>query len=184
MKRNVLKFKQQPELVRLDLGAGKGANTPEGFEKIDIVPGSDITVVDLTKRWPWKSNSVDEAQSNYLLQYLTPDERIHWANELYRVLKPGCRCVIFTPHWSAGKAYGDIRVQWPPVGEAWYQFLNKEFRDAQNCVIDGYTCDFECTFGYGLHPAISTRNQEYQQHAATFFKEAIQELVCTITARK
>lgn len=170
-----LKLAHAPQLLKLDLGAGKGLNTPEGFTPIDK------DVADLTKRWPWKSNSVDEAQANYLLQYLTADERIHFANELFRVLRPGARCVIFTPYWSAGKAYGDLAAKFPPVVEHWYPFLNKVWREAQSYRVEGYTCDFEFTVGYGLHPATQARHEERRQWEMAFAKEAVQELVVTLT---
>ncbi len=60
-----LKFKEQkPEtkLLKLDLGAGKGGNTPEGFTPVDLCKWKGVKVVDLRKRWPWKANSVDEVQ--------------------------------------------------------------------------------------------------------------------------
>jgi SAM-dependent methyltransferase len=181
-----LKFKEaiEDKSIKLDLGSGKGANTPAGFTPVDIAGGEGITKADLTKRWPWKDESVDEVHCNYLLQFLTPQERIHFANELYRVLKPGAKAVIHTPHWCASKAYGDISIQWPPVAEYWYPMLNKAVRDAQNYTIEGYTCDFECGIGYGLHPLIATKHEERQREMLYFSKEAAQDLICTLTAIK
>ena len=122
--------------------------------------------------------------SEYLVQYLTATERVHFANELYRVLKPGAKATILCPHWAASKAVGDLLVQWPPISEMWFLTLNLGWRDAQNRVDQsGYTCDFDHTLGYGLHPALATRNQEYQQHAVTFWKEAAQDIVATLTKR-
>lgn len=192
-----LTFKKQlaePMLLRLDLGAGKGRNTPEGFMKIDKIkyPGLD-KVVDLCAHqgwpgqvgkfapWPWKTGSVDEVHSNYLLPFLTPRERVHCMNELYRVLKPGAKAQMITPYWAACKGYGDVTTYYPPIAEAWYARLNKAWRDAQNYDDpDGYTCNFDHTVGYGLHPTITARNMEYQQHAVSFFKEAAQDLVATL----
>jgi hypothetical protein len=188
MKKPKLKFKEhkpEPNLVRLDLGSGKGASTPEGFIGVDINKWNGNQVVDLRQRWPWKANSVDEVNCNYLVNYFTMAERVHFANELYRVLKPEARAVIFVPNWSASRAYGDAGVQWPPVSEMWFQTLGKAWREAQNCIdISGYICDFDHTLGYGLHPAIIPRNQEYQQHAVTFWKEAAQDIIATLICRK
>lgn len=182
-----LKFKEQAEeanLVKLDLGCGKLANTPEGFIGVDKVALKGVKVVDLTKKWPWKNNSVDEAQANYLVHYLTAAERVHFVNELYRVLKPGAKCLILTPMWSAAKGYGDVMAQWPPVSEAWLPWLNKAWRDGQNHVSQaGYTCDFDHTAGYGLHPSMQSRAQEYQQQWVNFGKEAAQDLVATLIKR-
>lgn len=167
--------------IRLDLGSGKGLNTPEGFTKVDLHAHKGVKVVDLRNRWPWKANSVTEARAIYLLQYLRPDERIHFVNELYRVLKPGGTCEIHTPHWAAAKAYGDLDAKFPPVAEWWYPVLDKDWREAQNYVIEGYKCHFSAGIGYGMHPEIVTRNSEYQQTAMKFWKEAAQELVVTLT---
>jgi SAM-dependent methyltransferase len=187
-----LKFTAQKveTLVCLDLGTGKGRNKPEGFIGVDIIghegnPPKKIDGVDLCHdlrtKWPWKANTVDEAQSNYLLQYFTPKERVHFANELYRVLKPGAKAVIYTPHWCASKAYLDVAVQWPPVSEGWFAVLNKAWREAQNSVDQsGYVCNFENTLGYGLHPHIVPRTQEYQHQALSFWKEAAQDLIVTL----
>ena len=182
-----LKFRDHPPekaLLRLDLGTGKGAKRPDGFVGVDIHKWDGVKVVDLRKRWPWKTSTVDEANADYLLQYLTADERVHFANELYRVLKPGGKCTIVVPHWCASRAYGDLLVAWPPVAEMWFAMLNKAWRDAQNCVDNwGYACDFDHTLGYGLHPQILTRNVEYQQNAITWWKEAAQDIYATLVKR-
>jgi SAM-dependent methyltransferase len=202
-----LRFSEvEPErnLLRLDLGSGKGGKVPQGWEpgqyvRVDRVKHKEVDrVVDLAERsasftnsadrnaphggrfkaWPWKANSVDEVWADYLVHYLTASERVHFANELYRVLKPGARCSVIVPHWAAAKAYGDVRVQWPPVSEMWFHTLNKQWREQQNCADEsGYTCDFDCTVGYGLHPGIIGRNTEYQQNAVTFWKEACQDII-------
>jgi len=176
---------QATDLLQLDLGAGKGINTPPGFTGVDLHEWKGIQVVDLRDKWPWKKDSVDEVNANYLVQYFTPTERVHFANELYRVLRVGAKAIIHTPYWAAAKAYGDVQVQWPPVSEAWYLTLSKAWREAQNYVDrSGYACDFDFTLGYGLHPQIIPRNQEYQQHAVTFWKEAAQDLCATLIRRE
>lgn len=168
--------------IRLDLGAGKGLHTPDGFTPVDLVAWKGVKVVDLTKRWPWKANSVDEVHSAMLIQYLTAAERVHFFNELYRVLKPGAKAQVITPMWSANKAYVDVLVQWPPIAEGFYHSLSKAWREAQNCVDrSGLTCDFDVGMGYGLHPAIIPRNQEFQQNEVMWSKEAAQDLCSTLT---
>lgn len=184
VKTNVLKFKEvkAPKLLKLDLGAGKGANTPEDFVRVDIEPWEDNTVVDLSKPWPWGPDSVDEARCMYLIHYLKPAERVHFFNELHRVLKPGAKVVLHTPHWCAAKAYLDMRVQFPPVSESFYYTLQKGWRESQNEVDRfGLTCDFEVVIGYGLHPAVAVRHQERAQEQMAWHKEAAQELIATLT---
>lgn len=177
-----LKFKEViDEGLRIDLGTGKGANKPDGFLGVDIRKAKGVDkVVDLRKRWPWKSGSVAELNAHYLMQYFTPAERLHVVNEAHRVLKPGGKMVIISPHWCTSKAYGDLAAYYPPLGEAWFMNLSRAFREAQNFVIEGYECDFDYTLGYGLHPLVQSRNMEYQQNAVTFFKEAAQDIAATL----
>lgn len=185
VKTKKLKFKEhvvEEKQLKLDLGAGKGGNTPEGFIPVDKIAFKGIMVVDLSKKWPWKNNSVDEARCSYMVHYLTTAERVNFINELYRVLKPGASCQIITPYWCANRAYADIQVQWPPVVEGWYPTLSKAWRDSQNAVdMSGMTCNFDQTLGYGMHPMIIHRNEEYKQHAVAFWKEAAQDLIATVT---
>jgi len=170
--------------VRLDLGAGKGLQTPEGFIPVDKNPYKGIKVVDLTQRWPWKANSVDEVNCSMLVHYLTPAERVHFFNELYRVMKPEAKAKFITPMWSAYKAYIDLQAHWPPVSEGFYHTLSKAWRAGQNCVdTSGFTCDFDAVMGYGLHPAIVGRNEEFQREAMSWNKEAAQDLIATLTKR-
>lgn len=171
--------------VELKLDLGCGPNKKEGFIGVDSrkFPGVD-KVVDLGKaKWPWKDNSVVEAHSSHMLEHLTGPERIHFVNELYRVLKPGAGCQLIVPHWASCRAYGDLTHQWPPVSEFWFYYLDKNWRAANAPHNDGYTCDFECTWGYSLHQNIQTRNQEYQMHAISFWKEAAQDIIATMKKR-
>jgi len=173
-----------PELLKLDLGCGK--NKQPGFTGVDIrkFDGVDI-VCDLgTKRWPWKNDSVDEIYSSHFVEHLNPDERIHFVNELYRIMKKDAKALIITPHWCSNRAYGDLTHQWPPVSEMWFYYLDKNWRKDNAPHNDFYTCDFLCTWGYSTHQGIQARNQEYQMHALGFWKEAALDTICTMTARK
>ena len=179
-----LKFTEQKDvdLVRLDLGTGKGLNKPAGFIGVDIVKHKEVDkVCDLRKRWPWKSNSVDELNANYLIQYLKPEERVHFVNEAFRVLKPGGKLAVVVPHWCTSKAWGDLAAYFPPVSEAWFMSLNKAWREAQNYQTVDYDCDFDFTLGYSIHPQIQSRNQEFIQDAITWKKEAAQDTCATLT---
>jgi len=186
-----LKFKEHKEkaeknLLRLDLGTGKAAKKPAGFLGVDIHKWKGVDrIVDLRQRWPWKTGSVDEVNADQLLQYFTPSERVHFANELYRVLKAGGKAVLVVPNWAASKAYIDLGTYWPPVSEAWFHTLNKAWRDSQNRVdTSGFKCDFDPpVIGYGMHPMIMSRNQEYQQTALAFWKEAAQDIYATLTKK-
>lgn len=167
--------------LKLDLGCGK--NPREGFTGVDLRDFGQPIKADLTKPWPWKDDSVEEAHCSHTIEHFDAERRIYFVNELYRVLKPGGKCQMIAPHWSSCRAYGDLTHQWPPISEFWFYYLSKEWRAREAPHNDFYTCDFEVTWGYSLHPQIAPRNQEYQSHALTFWKEAAQDVVATLTKR-
>lgn len=175
--------------MNLDLGCGP--NKKEGFTGVDRIAfeGVDHVCNIGVDPLPFGDGTVEEAHASHFVEHLTAQERINLVNELYRVLKPGGKATIITPHWASARAYGDLTHQWPPVAEMWYYYLSKQWRDgnAPHCDIahnpQGYDCDFEATWGYGLHASLTVRNQEYQQFALSNYKEAAQDLHATITKR-
>lgn len=191
------------EVVKLDLGCG--VNKREGFLGVDSLKlkGVDL-VADLTKKWPWKDNSVDEINMSHTLEHFTQEERVHVMNEMYRVLKPvdydnagkavrGLATII-TPYLFADRAYGDPTHKWPAIGDWFYLYLNRTWRMGDGKTLGanaphadfehnkkGYKCDFERTVAsYNTHPSLNGRNAEYQQNALTFWKEAAQDIIAVI----
>ena len=166
--------------LRLDLGCGKSPK--EGFVGVDLRDFGQPIVCDLRDLWKWGDDSVAEARSSHFVEHLTAPERIHFANELYRVLKPGGSAEIIVPHWGSGRAYGDLTHQWPPVSEHWLLYLARDWRE-QNAphTCDYYTCDFSVTWGFQLDAYTILRNQEFQQFAARYYREAAQDLISTWT---
>lgn len=169
--------------MKLDLGCGK--NKKEGFLGVDSRPFEGVDFVcDLGKsKWPFDHNSVEEVHCSHMLEHLTPKERIHFANELYRVMKKGAKASIVTPHFASVRAYGDLTHQWPPVVSFWYLYLNEEWRKVNAPHNDEYTCDFDHSYGFGLHPSVQARNQEYQNYAVIHLVEGAQDLHVTLTKR-
>jgi hypothetical protein len=169
--------------LKLDLGCGKAKR--EGFLGVDSRKFEGVDqVVDLRKPWPWDDASVSEVHYSHFVEHLTAPERIHFANELYRVLTPLGKATIIVPHWASHRAYGDLTHQWPPVSEFWFYYLSKEWRAQQAPHNDAYTCDFECVWGYGLRPDVAARNQDYQQYAMQNYKEVITDMQATWTKKK
>ena len=166
--------------MKLDLGAGK--NKRDGFIGVDCRAFDGVDqVVDLRQPWPWENESVEEVHSSHFVEHLTASERIHFVNELYRVLKKGAKATVIVPHWNSNRAYGDLTHQWPPVSEFWFYYLSKAWREQNAPHNDAYTCDFQATWGYSMHPDLVVRNQDYQQHALQFWKEAAQDIHATLT---
>jgi hypothetical protein len=167
--------------VRLDLGCGKAKK--EGFTGVDSIPFDGVDVVtDLgSGTWPWADASVDEVHCSHMVEHLTWPQRIHFFNELHRVMKPAAKAQIIMPHWASSRYYGDPTHQAPFSEFAWF-YLKKEWRDV-NAPHVGYTCDFDVSYGYSLHPSLVGRNQEYINHALTFWTEARQDMIATAVKR-
>ncbi len=174
------------EPTKLDLGCGPGKKA--GFYGADSIsfPGVDC-VTDLRQAWPWKSDSIEEAHSSHFVEHLNSMERVHFFNELHRVLKVGAKATIVTPHWSSCRAYGDPTHQWPPCGEFMWFYLKKEWRAGNAPHTDesnlkgGFNCNFDVVWGYSLNPDVALRNQEYQQYAMSHLKEAVMDMISTLT---
>jgi SAM-dependent methyltransferase len=177
------------EPIRIDIGCGP--NKKPGFIGCDQTAFPNVDVVaDLNKTWPWKDSTVDEAHSSHCLEHFDSIERVHFLNELWRVLKPGAKATIITPHWASCRSYGDPTHKWPPMSEFLWFYLKKDWRMANAPHTDaqhlswGYKVNFEVTWGYSLNPEVAVRNQEYQQYAMTFLKEAAQDMIATLVAVK
>lgn len=178
--------------IRIDLGAGK--HPKDGFIGVDSIDfGNGNVICNIGKdKWPWEDNSVEEAHSSHTLEHLTnlndKWERVHFFNELGRVLKPGGKCLIIIPHWSSNRFYGDPTHKEPFSEMGWY-YLNKAWRDvnAPHACIEhspnGYSCDFDFTAGYNFNPLLANRNEEYKNYALTWFKEAATDMFATLTKR-
>jgi SAM-dependent methyltransferase len=167
--------------IRLDIGCGKAKEA--GWIGIDQIKfeGVDHCMNAGVERWPFEDGSVDEAKAAHFVEHLRPDERIHFVNELFRVLKIGGKCQIVVPHWGSTRAYGDLTHQWPPVCEFWFYYLNKDWRAVNAPHNQAYTCDFDATWGYSTHPMLATRSTEFQQWALQFYREAAQDLMAMLT---
>jgi SAM-dependent methyltransferase len=187
-----------PQLIKLDIGCG--SNKREGFLGVDAIqfPGVDVVFDIRNAPWPWPDNSVEEANCSHVLEHLTnldgKWERVRFFNELHRVLVPGGKCQIIIPHWCSMRYYGDPTHK-EPFSEFGFYYLLREWRlgkdgsgaNAPHADIqfntNGYSCDFDAIWGYGVHPQIQLRNSEAQQFAFQWYKEAIQDLWATVTKR-
>lgn len=175
-------------LLRLDLGCGPNKIHPSWmgvdsrkFEGVDVVLDLSARVKGKFKPWPWKTSSVHEVHSSHFVEHLQADERIHFVNELYRILVPGGSAKIITPHWASSRAYGDLTHAWPPVSEFWFFYLSKQWRADNAPHNDAYTCDFVApTFGYTINPALGPKNEDYRNFAMAWYKEAAQDIVATL----
>jgi hypothetical protein len=195
--------------LKLDFGCGSNKRQDNGpWTGVDTIDFQGVDVVcDLTKkdpidgaykRWPWADSSVAEAHASHFVEHLTAWERVHFFNELHRVLAPGAKCQVITPHWCSCRAYGDPSHAWPPFSEFAFYYLKREWRvgnpakglganaphtDAAHRP-DGYSCDFDAVWGYSVDQQWSMRAQEAQQFALQYYKEAAMDIIATLTCVK
>ena len=173
-------------MSEVKLNIGSGPNKMDGWISVDTIKFNDnIQQWNAGQEiWPYEDNSVDEVHCSHMIEHLTAPERIHFVNELYRVLKKGAKATIIAPHWASTRAYGDLTHQWPPVCEMWFNYLDKTWRTA-NAPHSTYNdeVDFEYVVGGSLHPALLTRHSERVQEAIAWYKEAFQDIHGTITKR-
>ena len=183
----LIKVKKETEVVlKIDLGCG--SKKQEGFIGLDRIKfdGVDIVMNLGVEPLPFENDTVDEVYASHFIEHLTVVERIQLFNELYRVMKVGAKITMIVPHWGSSRAYGDPTHKWPPIGEMWFYYLGQKWRDEQAPHTDkknwkdGYACDFVATWGYGMHQQLLTRNQEFQQFALNFYREAVQDIHATI----
>jgi SAM-dependent methyltransferase len=167
--------------LKLDLGCGTkkqaghvGVDSRQ-FEGVDVV--CDLG----TATWPWANDSVDEVYCSHMVEHLTWPQRIHFFNELGRVLKKGSKAQIIMPHWSSARFYGDPTHQAPFSEFGWF-YLLKSWRDVNAPHVD-YTCDFDVSYGYSLHQGLTGRNSEFVQFAMTYYLEARQDMIATLVKR-
>lgn len=165
----------------LDLGCGK--NPREGFVGVDCRDFGQPIVHDLRQVWPWGDSTVSEVHCSHFVEHLDGQERIHFVNELYRVLKAGGKATLITPNWSSCRAYGDLSHKWPPVSEFWFYYLSKSWRETNAPHNDEYRCDFDANYGFSMHQSLIHRPPEYQMFSLQNFKEAGQDIIATLVKK-
>jgi len=182
--------KKQTGPIKLDLGCGP--NKKEGYLGVDVFKFVGVDVVcDLgSATWPWKDNTVEDAHASHFLEHLTnfgdKYERVHFFNELWRVLKPGGKATIQIPHWNSQRYYGDPTHK-EPFSEFGLLYLSKDWRTTQAPHSDArvrkglYRCDFTViSTHYSVRSDIAMKHGEAQQFALQNYRDAAQDFVFTI----
>lgn len=72
------------------------------FVNVDVGPPAD-TIADLSLLWPWETSSVTQVIAHDIIEHVA--DRIHFMNELHRVMGNGARVEIITPNASRGAGY-------------------------------------------------------------------------------
>jgi len=172
--------------MKLDLGCG--SRKKEGFVGVDQYPmeGVDVVLNIGVDPWPWEDGMVEEIHSSHFLEHLTAMQRVHFMNEAFRVMKDGAKATIITPHWASNRAYGDFTHQWPPVAEMFFYYLKYDWRKTNAPHTDkqwnpnGYSCNFDATWGYAFAPELGARHPDHVQFALANYKEAVHDIYATL----
>lgn len=173
-----------PEL-RLDLGCGKSKK--DGFIGVDIRKNvNPDKVLNLGKdKWPWKPQSVKESQAIHLVQYLSSEERIHFFNELHRVMIDGAKSTMVVPHWNSLRSHQDPFCKFPLVCETSFLYLNKEWREMNDCDHYGVIANFDFSYGYNL-PTGSlwlSKSEEPRNHAIIHYANVVNDIHIVLIAK-
>jgi SAM-dependent methyltransferase len=92
--------------VRLNLGAGR--RTLDGWVNVDRVPLPGIsTVLDLDQPdpWPWPDGTADAIEADNVFEHVV--RPVWFMTECHRVLVPGGRLHIKTPHYTSRDSWTD-----------------------------------------------------------------------------
>lgn len=172
---------------KLDLAIGNAPKV-DGFLGVDIVKTDSTDIVaDLTKPWPFEDNSIDEARCHHFFEHLEPHERVHFMNELYRVLKPGAGCIFLTPRGYERQVM-DFSHKWPPIVVQSYLYFDKAWLTKEKLThyadLHGIKCDFEFRpLQMTVTPEFSTKNEEHKLFATRHYANAVVDLIVLMVKR-
>ena len=150
---------------RLDLAAGQ--NPREGFDGVDLWPGSKYVVDLQSYPWPFDDNSVLELHCSHYVEHipmeyvdatgkpttsaLGKDGLFKFFDECYRILIPGGKMTVIVPASRNDRAFQDpTHRRFIPA--QMFLYLAAEWRKINK--LDHYNA--ECDFGVSANPTIST----------------------------
>jgi predicted SAM-dependent methyltransferase len=175
-----IKTSKFPDPFKLDIACGQ-SKTP-GFFGVDIAPGEGVDLVyDLEKfPWPFPDASVDEAICNHYIEHTK--DLISFMNELYRILKPGARCMINAPYYASMRAWQDP-THTRAISESTFLYYNKDWLTTNK--LDHYPihCDFDFQYGYNITPDWANRSEEARNFAIRHYINVISDIQVVLTKR-
>jgi len=170
----------EPNALRIDLACGDSKR--EGFLGVDKYKTSSTDIVaDLSERWPFEDNSVDEAHSSHYIEHVV--DLCHFWSELHRVMKVGGRATIIAPYGKNNRAWQDPTHCRAIVEESFY-YLDKNFRKVNRLEHYLADVDFEFTVAYiGIDPMWTNRNEQARAFAIRHYWNVVADLQAVLTKR-
>ena len=182
------------QLLKLNLGCCD--RKLEGFVGVDIAEPADM-IVDLAGPWPWDDSTVDEVVALDVIEHIGPklsrsghisaiapypytdrtpfvdNGRIHFMNELWRVLKPGAQATIETPNAARGVGY----LQDPTHVSPWCMSTFKYFEK-------GAFAHTRLSKPYGITAAFRILSMKEEPSPAEGFGEQVWKIKVVLEAVK
>lgn len=132
--------------------------------------------------WQEQPESIDHITVNHVLEYLSGPQRINFINEIYRVLKPGGKVLIYVPYYSSVNAHADPYLVWPPISEMSMQYLcSAEFRERNNLYYPEMIADFHLNWGVSYDPSWQIRSDLTRTFGIKHYNNISTGLVYTLT---
>ena len=121
-------------LTRLNVGCG---TQPVPYEiNCDLYPGKGVDVVmDVTKLWPFKEDSVEDVTASHVLEHLS--EPFGFINEAHRVLKNRGGLHMRVPYGPSENGFGDVTHLRYYTLTAFGCFQPEYQRESHNLAYDG-----------------------------------------------
>lgn len=136
----------------MNLNLGAADRWLQGYTNSDIFDGYTpregnredyvFQQADLTGRWPWETSSIELVQADDIIEHIA--DRIHFMNELYRVLVPGGVATVVTPNATRGAGYAQDpthKSMWCLNSFQYYQ--SQSFAHGRLSKAYGITAEFE-----------------------------------------
>lgn len=142
--------------MKLNLGCGREPSP--GWIRVDILALPDIDVVhDLSEfPWPFKDESAEEIKAIDLLEHISPSKTIAFVQECHRILKPGGKLFIQSPHWKSPncwidpshyRGFDEQSLDYfdpdTPFGKNYPYYSDKKFKVTTN-LTDNMNVEFTC----------------------------------------
>lgn len=172
-----------PNLLRLDLACGQ--RKKEGFVGVDFKPieGVDRVFDLLSFPWPLEDESVDEIYCAHFFEHVPGAKRFAFMDEVYRVLKTGCRALFVCPFYNGSRAIQDPTHEWPPICEASFLYFDARWRKAQGLDHYDVKCDFETIHGHTFFPDLDLRAEDYKGFATRHYTNAVMDIHASMVKR-
>ena len=162
---------------------------------MDISPTvkPDVVMDILKFPWQWKDSTVDELWCAHFFEHVPANLRFPFMSEAWRILKPGGKFTVITPHWASERAVQDSTHLWPPICAKSFLYYNKEWRTYNrpsyseeahwNGCQPSDSVDFDFSYVYSMDPYYHGRTMEYMQAALQTQLNAAMDMVTTLVKR-